>query len=84
MRCPRGYSSWSRIARDHVPEGYDTQVVIRWGDRISTDSPAFDVTKQSVAAQETQFGYNNDFLGYLPLPMGSNSSENGLLFVNHE
>lgn len=70
--------------RDHVPEGYETQLVIRWGDRISTDSPAFDVSRQSVAAQEMQFGYNNDFLGYLPLPIGSINSENGLLFVNHE
>jgi secreted PhoX family phosphatase len=70
--------------RDHVPDGYETQVLIRWGDKISTDSPTFDVNKLTAATQEKQFGYNCDFLGYLPLPLGSSSGENGLLWVNHE
>jgi uncharacterized protein len=70
--------------RDHVPDGYETQVLIRWGDKISPDSPAFEVNKLTAPAQEMQFGYNCDFIGYLPLPIGSNNSDNGLLFVNHE
>jgi len=70
--------------RDHVPEGYETQLLIRWGDKVAADAPAFDAGKLTAAGQEKQFGYNCDFIGYLPLPLGSNASDHGLLFVNHE
>lgn len=70
--------------RDHVAEGYDIQVLVRWGDKVAADAPAFDPNNVTAASQEKQFGYNNDFLAYLPLPVGSRSSENGLLVVNHE
>lgn len=69
---------------DHVPEGYEKQVLIRWGDKVAADAPAFDVNKLTAAGQEKQFGYNCDFIGFLPLPVGSTGSDHGLLFVNHE
>jgi secreted PhoX family phosphatase len=65
----------------YVAEGYDADILIRWGDKVFKDSPEFDPQKQSAAAQARQFGYNNDFLGYIPL---NGSSEHGLLVVNHE
>lgn len=68
----------------HVPRGYSAQIVVRWGDKLAADAPAFDVTKQTAAAQAKQFGYNNDFLAFMPLPRGSNASDRGLLFSNHE
>lgn len=68
----------------HVAEGYDTQVLIRWGDAVVKDAPAFDPMKQSTAAQLKQFGYNCDFIGFQPLPHGSDSSDHGLLCINHE
>ncbi|AYG59805.1 PhoX family protein [Rhizobium jaguaris] len=68
-------------ADHHVAEGYDANVLLRWGDALFVDSPAFDPKNQTAEAQRRQFGYNNDYVGYIPL---NGSSENGLLVVNHE
>ncbi|MBI3436322.1 MAG: PhoX family phosphatase [Proteobacteria bacterium] len=68
----------------HVAQGYAADVLIRWGDPVLADAPAFDPRRQSAAAQKMQFGYNNDFLGYFPMPGAANPSRHGLLVVNHE
>ncbi len=68
----------------HVADGYRADVLIRWGDPLMKDSPEFMPGKVDAAAQEKQFGYNNDFLAFMPLPYGSRSSTHGLLGVNHE
>lgn len=73
-----------RDAADHWPEGYDRQILIRWGDPIFPDAPAFDPAAQSGGAAERQFGYNNDYTAFLPLPLGSQSNDSGLLVVSHE
>ncbi len=67
-----------------VPQGYKHSVVVRWGDPLFPDAPVFDPRAQTAAKQVRQFGYDNDFIGYMPLPRGSTSSSRGLLGVNHE
>src|SRR5215510_4764741 len=50
-----------------VPPGYTSQVVIRWGDPLFRNAPAFDPNNQTAEAQSRQFGYNCDFVGFFPL-----------------
>ena len=63
----------------HVPDGYDAEVLLRWGDPIFAEAPDFDPSNQSKDTQSLQFGYNNDFIGFAPL-----SEDRGLLCINHE
>ncbi|MCP5141343.1 MAG: DUF839 domain-containing protein [Gammaproteobacteria bacterium] len=64
-------------ADHHVAPGYRADILIRWGDRVMADSPAFDVRAQTAAAQNRQFGYNNDFVGWVSLPFGSDNGTAG-------
>ncbi|MGE0542503.1 MAG: PhoX family phosphatase [Dehalococcoidia bacterium] len=65
-----------------VPPGYASDVLIRWGDPLFDDSPPFDPGNPSAAAAARQFGYNNDWIGFFPLPGGN--ADQALLAVNHE
>ncbi|MEH6402082.1 MAG: PhoX family phosphatase [Sneathiella sp.] len=65
----------------HVAKGYDADILLRWGDPLFENSPAFDPATQSQQSQEKQFGYNNDFVGFVAL---NNDPNHGLLCVNHE
>ncbi|MDX1130100.1 DUF839 domain-containing protein [Sinorhizobium medicae] len=65
----------------HVAEGYDADILLRWGDKIFADSPEFDPLRQTADAQSRQFGYNNDYVGFIPL---EGNPDHGLLVVNHE
>jgi len=65
----------------HVAEGYKADILLRWGDPLFPDSPPFDPLQQSAAAQLKQFGYNNDYIAFIPLDDGG---RRGLLCINHE
>lgn len=65
----------------HVAEGYDADILLRWGEPLFDDAPDFDPLNQTPQSQARQFGYNNDYLGYLSL---DGAGDHGLLCVNHE
>ena len=68
----------------HVPRNYNYQVLLRWGDPLFEGVDEFDAYHQTASKQARQFGYNNDFVCYLPLAEDVNASKHGLLVVNHE
>ena len=68
----------------HLAENYSAQVLLRWGDAIFPNLDEFDPTIQSAKSQLERFGYNNDFVDYLPISKENNMSNHGLLVVNHE
>ncbi|MCD6033485.1 MAG: twin-arginine translocation pathway signal, partial [Thermomicrobiales bacterium] len=67
-----------------VAAGHTAVPFLRWGDPIMAGAPDWDLNNQSAQAQEQQFGYNCDWIEFFPLPPGSDSSDHGLLVVNHE
>ena len=73
--------TWGNDETHHIAEGYNADVLLRWGDPITADAPEFDVMNQSAAAQSKQFGYNNDYVGFWPL---TEDGSRGVLCVNHE
>jgi secreted PhoX family phosphatase len=70
--------------KHHVAPGYAADILIRWGDPLFTIAADFDPANQTGAKQLTQFGYNCDYVGLAPLPMGGNTATQALMCVNHE
>lgn len=68
----------------HVAADHNADVLIRWGDALKPGLPAFDPHTLDAQGQLGRFGYNNDYIGFVPLPYGSGASDHGLLCVNHE
>jgi hypothetical protein len=72
-----------------VPDGYSWEILLRWGDPLFPGAPEFDYANQTGVSQARQFGYNNDFVAFMPLPRHHGrgrpgTSRRGLLWVNHE
>lgn len=70
--------------KDHVSPGYRAEVLVRWGDPVLAGAPAFAPKAQSATAQQGQWGHNNDYLCFVPLPGAAKPGEHGLLCANHE
>lgn len=73
--------TWGNDETHHIAEGYNADVLLRWGDPITADAPEFDAMNQTAQAQLQQFGYNNDYVGFTAL---NDEGTRGLLCVNHE
>lgn len=67
-----------------VAEGYTATPFLRWGDPLVSGLADFDPATLTAEEQAQRIGYNHDFVGFLPLPLGETSSDHGLLVVNLE
>ncbi|MBX2848133.1 MAG: PhoX family phosphatase, partial [Acidiferrobacterales bacterium] len=79
IEIEHGIDQYHHVAPDHTAE-----VLIKWGDPITKDAPAFDFNNQSAEAQLQQFGYNNDYVGYIELDPRRGEEARALLCINHE
>ena len=84
-RGPLSFTPITAVAADvdalTVPKGYSWRSIIRWGDPLFSDSPAFDPRYPDADAQERQFGYNND---YTDIIVTDERGRKALLCCNHE
>ncbi|WKD50352.1 PhoX family protein [Microbulbifer spongiae] len=82
-------------SQHHLPEGYRADLLLRWGDPITETDIPFHPEKLDSKSQQQRFGYNNDFIAFMPLAPNappnrgdmharSRNSTRGLLCVNHE
>jgi secreted PhoX family phosphatase len=83
--APAGYAFRELQAgvdeRHHVADGYDAEVLIRWGDPLFSALPPFDPRLLAAEDQALRFGYNNDYIAFFPL---DENGTRGHLCVNHE
>ncbi|MEL6644668.1 MAG: PhoX family phosphatase [Pseudomonadota bacterium] len=73
--------TWGNDEDMHIADGYNADILLRWGDPITSDAAEFDPYNQTAEKQLKQFGYNNDYVGFAPL---NAEGTRGLLCVNHE
>ena len=62
----------------HVANGYQVEVLLRWGDPLFPNMAPFDWKNLDATEQEKRFGYNNDFLALFE------RDGKHVLVVNHE
>src|SRR5262245_1484936 len=81
-----GFSELKRVydERAHVAPGYRADVVVAWGDPLKPGAATFEPAKLDADGQAQRFGYNCDYIAFMPLPPGSTASDHGLLCVNNE
>lgn len=68
-----------------VPDGYQAQVIIPWGEPLRPGGPAWrkDATNTAAEAAE-QIGSHHDGMHFFPLGKGPGANRRGLLVLNHE
>ena len=84
-----GFSGVATSTADavRVPQGYTANVLYAWGDPVGhpSGSPAFRQDAGNTAGEQAlQAGMHHDGIHYFPLPYRSDTSNSGLLVMNHE
>ncbi|MBX3312775.1 MAG: PhoX family phosphatase [Actinobacteria bacterium] len=68
-----------------VPPGYRADVLVAWGDPLFHGDGPFRIDRLTAAEQARRFGFNSDFVQFLPLPgWGASGGDRALLWNNHE
>ena len=68
-----------------VPDGYETRVLMRWGDPLHAGGQRMTIDNVSRELQEQTFGWNADLNAYFPLSSHrAGRPADGLICVNHE
>jgi secreted PhoX family phosphatase len=68
-----------------VPEGFEAKPLLKWGDPIDPAAgPAWTGGLMKAQAQSQTFGYNCDYIGFVPLEEKDGRIVRGILGVNHE
>ncbi|WP_376087940.1 PhoX family phosphatase [Roseomonas sp. CCTCC AB2023176] len=70
-------------ADDTVAGGYLREVLIRWGDRVTSDAPPFNPRQPTPEAAETQFGWDAVLAGLIPAPLSADGIPRAVLAVGH-
>jgi secreted PhoX family phosphatase len=84
-RAQRGNAANSQAPRDDdaPAPGWRRDVLIRWGDRVEFDAPAFDPHNPTDIAAATQFGWDASVLAAVPGLPGADGSSRLVLAVAH-
>ncbi|WP_046468321.1 PhoX family protein [Allosalinactinospora lopnorensis] len=68
-----------------VPDGYSADVLIRWGQPLRSDGPAWKKDASNTAEEAAeQIGSHHDGMHFFPLGKGKEANRHGLLVLNHE
>jgi secreted PhoX family phosphatase len=62
-----------------LKQGWKESILIRWGDPLTPQAPAFNPSETNPENTRDQFGFNNDYIALFPL-----GERDALLVVNHE
>jgi len=81
-----GFVAVAKSLADRVvlPAGYSAHVLYALGDPLSADLPDYQNDGHDDGHWDRRSGDHHDAMAFYPLPKGSNSSDRGLLAVNHE
>jgi len=63
--------------------GWNREVVVRWGDRVSFDAPPWDPANPSVEAAERQFGWDARVIAAVAAPPAADQIERATLVATH-
>ncbi len=68
---------------DTIAQGYRRDPLIRWGDRVSADAPAWNPLQPDAEAAALQFGWDARVVGLAVPPAGADGVPRGVLAVVH-